>query len=150
MIFDLEMTEGERFQFFTSTIDPVTGDVVYDDPKGDAYVTLRPMQPFFEERVSKRSKKVEHVLNPKTREMQRVVYYPELSIEETKKERDDAWDYAITKLENFKDKFGKPIDCTRENKIKLMKVPVFDRFCARCFQIMSSSGILAKEESDLN
>jgi len=42
MFIDLSQ-EGERFQFFTSSISPTTGDPVYDEPNGDAYVTLRPM-----------------------------------------------------------------------------------------------------------
>ena len=73
-------------------------------------------------------------------------YVPELSLEEGKAERDDAWDYAITGIENFKDSKGKIITCTRENKLALMKVPVFDRLVARCLQILASSGVKEKEE----
>lgn len=150
MLFDIDQTEGERFQFFGSTIDPQTGETIYDEPAGDAYVTLRPMQPFFEERLAKRKKSVEHVLNQKTRQMERISYYPELSIDDAKKERDEVWDYAITNIENFKDKYGKVIECTKDNKIKLIKVPVFERFCSRCLQIMSSAGVVEKEAEEKN
>lgn len=151
MFIDLDSTQGERFQFFTSTISPDTGNIVYDDPAGDAYVTLRSMQPFFEERLAKRKKGVEHVLNPKTRSMDRVTYHVELGPDEEKAEREDAWDYAIINIEGFRDsKTGRGISCTKENKIKLMKIPVFDRFIARCFQIMASSGIKDKEEKEKN
>jgi len=146
MIFDLEKTEGERFPFFTSTMDPTTGVITYDPPEGDAWVELRPMGPFFEERMSKRPKKTEHIHNPKTRQLERITYYPELSIDEVKKERDDAWDYAIVGLGNFKDKSGKIIECTRENKLKMIKVPVFVRFCERCFDIIANSGASKEEE----
>ena len=151
MFIDLDSSQGERFQFFTSTISPNTGDIIYDDPKGDAYVTLRSMQPFFEERLAKRKKSVEHVLNPKSRSMERVSYYPELSPEEELAEKAEAWEYAIINFEGFKDsKTGKEIPCTKENKILLMRNPVFDRFVARCFQIMASSGIKDKEEKEKN
>lgn len=151
MYLDLDSSEGERFQFFASTIDPVSGDVVYGDPKGDAYVTLRPMQPFFEDRLAKRQLKVDHVLNPKTKAMERITYYPDLSFDEVKREREDAWDYAILTWEGFMDeKTKQDIECTRENKIKLMKIPVFDRFIARCFQLMAESGIKEEEALEKN
>lgn len=145
MIFDLEQADGERFPFFTSTIDPQTGKINYDEP-GDAWVELRPMQPFFEERIAKRKKITEHVHNPKTRQLERISYYPELSVDEAKKERDDAWDYAITGFGNFKDKSGKIIDFNRENKMKMIKNPMFVRFCERCFEVMSNSGVTQEEE----
>ena len=151
MFIDLNAVQGERFQFFTSTINSNTGDIIYDDPQGDAYVTLRSMQPFFEGRLAKRKKGIEHVYNPKTRSMERNSYDIELSPEEEKAEREAAWDYAIVNLEGFKDsKTGKSIACTKENKTKLMRLPIFDRFVARCFQIMSSSGIKDKEEKEKN
>jgi hypothetical protein len=146
MIFDLvEQAEGERFQFFTSTVDPATGKITYDDP-GDAWVELRPMQPFFESQLTKRKKITEHVHNPKTRQLERISYYPELSIEEAKKERDDAWDYAITGYGNFKDKSGVTIEFSRENKLKMIKNPMFTRFCERCFEIMANSGVTKEAE----
>ena len=146
MLFDIDQSEGERFQFFTSTIDPKTGEIIYDDPVSDAWVTLRSMQPFFEERLSQKKQLVEHVHNPVTRQMERQTYYKELTWNESKVERDDAWDYSIVALENFKDKDGNIIECTRENKLKMVKIPVFDRFISRCFQVMSESGIIKAED----
>jgi len=145
MIFDLEQAEGERFQFFTSTIDPTTGKITYDD-SGDAWVELRPMQPFFEQQLAKRKKITEHVHNPKTRQLERISFYPDLSIEEAKKERDDAWDYAITGFGSFKDRAGNLIQFNRENKLKMIKNPVFTRFCERCFEVMANSGVSKEEE----
>lgn len=151
MFFNLDQTDGERFQFFTSTVDIATGIIKYDDPVGDAWVTLRPMQPFFEDRLSKRKKVTEHVFNPSTRAMDRVVSDKELTYEEAKLEREDAWDYAIVGFENFKDsKTGEIIPCTRENKIKLMRIPVFDRFVTKCFQELANSGIKEKEAEEKN
>lgn len=149
MLFDLNQNEGEWFPFQNSKIDPLTGEPVFDDPVTDAKVQIRSMTPFFEERIAKRKREVERILNPKTRQMERISFYAELSVEEAKAERDDAFDFAITGIEGFKDaKTGKMIDGSRENKLALMKVPVFDRFFARCQQLLSSSGV--KEQVEKN
>jgi len=142
MLFSLDTTAGEWFPFQNSHIDPSTGEPVFDDPEKDAKVQIRSMSPFFEERIASRKRKVEHVLNPKSKIMERVSFYEELSIDEARKERDDAYDFAITGIEGFKDaKTGRIIECTREDKLALMKVPVFDRFFARCQQLLASSGV---------
>jgi len=145
MIFDLDENQGEWFYFFSSHID-ANGQITYDDPVKDARVQIRSITPFIEARMLSKKKVTEHVLNPKTRQMERLSYFPDLSPEEAIKERDDVWDYAITALENFKDgKTGQVIDCTRENKIKLIKIPIFDRFIARCLQIIDGSGMKAED-----
>jgi len=152
MFLNLDQTEGERFQFFKSYNDPTTGDAIFEnEPEGDAWVTLRPIQPFLEKCIEKRKTIVEHVFNPKSRAMERLSNLQEFTTEEAKKERDDAWDYAIISFENFKDsKTGKEIECTRENKLKLMKIPVFDRFIARCMKILADAGVVDKEEQEKN
>lgn len=151
MLFDLEAAQGERFQFFGSHLDSNTGETIYETPSGDAWVQVRSLTPFWEDRLAKRKKVVEHVYNPKTRSMERITYYDDLTSSELKSERDDAFDYAITDLGNFKDaKTGEEIACTRENKIKLMKVPVFDRFVARCQQLLAASGVKDKEDAEKN
>jgi len=152
MFVDLKAVEqGEWFNFFSSRIDPVTGEPIYEEPVKDARAQIRSIGPFIEERMGKKKKEIERVYNPKTRGMERIPFYPELSAEDQKAERDDLWDYAITGLENFKDsKTGQVIACTRENKLALMKVPVFDRFVARCQQLLASSGVKEKEEEAAN
>ena len=143
MLLDLEIQEeGEWFYYFGSRIDQATGEVIYDDPVKNARVKIRSMRPFIEQRFTARKKQKEHVLNPKTHAMERIEYYPDLSSEETIAERENTWDYVIQGLEGFQDKkTKKEIACTRENKIKLMKLPVFDRFIARCLQLLSDSGV---------
>jgi hypothetical protein len=149
MFIDLDATQGEWFPFQNSKIDPLTGEPVFDDPDTDGRVQIRSMTPFFEVRIAKRKRQAEHVMNPKTRQMERISFYAELSVEESRAERDDAFDFAITGIEGIKDsKTGKIIICTRENKLALMKVPVFDRFFARCQQLLSSSGV--KEQVEKN
>ena len=149
MLFNLDQNEGEWFPFQNSKIDPLTGEPVFDDPVTDAKVQIRSITPFFEERIAKRKRQAEHVMNPKTRQMERISFYTELSLEESKVERDDAFDFAITGIEGIKDsKTGRLLKNTREDKLALMKVPVFDRFFARCQQLLSSSGV--KEQVEKN
>jgi len=143
--------EGEWFYYFTSHISQTTGEIVYDDPVDYAKVKIRSMAPFIESRLSSRKKQVEHVVNPKTRAMERIEYFPELSIDEIKAEREDTYDYVIQGLKGFRDRrTKKEIKCTRENKIKLMKIPVFDRFIARCLQLLSDSTVQIEEQAAKN
>jgi len=143
--------QGEWFYFFESHIDQATGEVIYADPVTDARVQIRRLSPFIEKLMEGKKREFQNVLNPKTRAMERISYYPDLTPEQAQKEREDTWDYVITGIENFKDSgTGKEIACTRENKIKLMALPVFDRFVARCLQILSNSGIEAKKAETKN
>jgi len=149
MFIELNSSEGEWFPFQNSKIDPLTGEPVFDDPDSDGKVQIRSMTPFFEERIAKRKRQTEHVMNPKTRQMERIAFYAELTVEDAKAERDDAFDFAITGIEGIKDsKTGRLLTATREDKLALMKVPVFDRFFARCQQLLSSSGV--KEQASKN
>lgn len=151
MLFSLDTQEGEWFPFQNSRIDPVTGEPMFDDPVSDAKVQIRSMTPFFEEQISKRKWVVERIYNPKTRQMDRDRHPEDLTPEQARTERDDAFDFAITGIEGFKDaKTGKEITCTRENKLSLMKVPVFDRFFARCQQLLASSGVKQTEQVEKN
>ena len=151
MLINLEAEQGEWFQFFGSHVEAKTGETIYHEPEPNARVQIRSMAPFIEDRLSKRKKQVEHVINPKTRALERLSYYADLTVEESIKERDDTWDYIITDFEGFKDsRTGEVIECTRENKIKLVKVPVFDRFIARCLEMLNNSGIKEAKELEKN
>ena len=146
VMFDIEESEGDWFDFFESTVDLNTGNIVYDDPKpGTGKACFRPSRPLVMERLAKRKKGSEFVLNPKTRSMEKVVFYKDLTSEEAQKEQDDMTDFVITGLKDFFDAKGKPIECTRANKLKLAKVPVFDRFMARCMEIQMNSNIKQAE-----
>jgi hypothetical protein len=151
MILDIEKgSEGDWFSFFESSVNE-KGEVVYADPKPEAgRVRIRSIAPFIEERQAQRKRKYEFVLNPATRSMERVGYYEDQTPEQTKKDRDDIWDYAIVDIEDFTDGKGKPILSTRENKSKLMALPVFDRFIGRCLQLIASADAQAKEDEAKN
>lgn len=151
MVFDLEQqNEGEWFPFFESHIDD-KGEIVYDDPKPDSgRVRIRSMAPIIEKQIEGRKRNYQFALNPQSRAMERVGYFEELSLDQAKKERDDVWDYAITGIEGLYDSKGNEIACTRENKLKLMKIPMFDRFVAKCLQILVNAGVKAKEDEGKN
>ena len=151
VMFDMEESKGDWFDFFESRVDLSTGNIIYDDPKpGTGKACFRPSRPLVMERIAKRKKESEFVLNPKTRSMEKVEYYKPLSFEEQQKEQDDMTDFVITGLKDFYDAKGKPIECTRENKLKLAKVPVFDRFMARCMEIQMNATIQQAEKAEKN
>lgn len=151
-VFDLEKEDqGDWFEFFTSSFDPATGDVIYNKPEeGAAEFRIRSMQPFWEKRMEGRKKQHKFVSNPISRQMERVAWVEELPPEEARKENDDAWDYAITGIRNA---FSAPdvlIECTRENKLKFIELPVFVRFINRVFQIISEAGVKHQESLEKN
>jgi hypothetical protein len=151
MLFDLEAAQGVWFSFFGSHIDPATNEVVWEEPGSDARVQIRPMGPFVEEQMAKRKRVAEFVRNPVSRAMERATYLADLTPEQTKIERDNLIDYAIIAWENFKDsRTGEVIECTRENKLKLIQLPVFDRFVGRCWQLLADSAGLVKENEEKN
>jgi hypothetical protein len=105
--------------------------------------------PFIQERLGKRKRNHEFVFNPKTRGMERVAWFDELTPEQAKAESEDTWDFCITGLENFS-MGGKKIPCTKEGKSSLMAIPAFDRFIARCLQMLGKAQAEAKEEEVKN
>ena len=151
VMFDMEESKGDWFDFFESNIDLSTGNIIYDDPKpGTGKACFRSSRPLVLERLAKRKKESEFVLNPKTRTMERVEYYKNLSMDQIQKEQDDLTDFVITGLKDFYDEKGKPIECTRENKIKLAKVPVFDRYMAKCMETQMNAGLKQAEKEEKN
>ena len=143
--------EGEWFRFQDSHFDQAAGEWVFDPPATDARVRVRRTEAFWKEKNAKRERVAEHVLNPQTRGMERISYLKEQTVAESQRDTDDAVDYAITGLENFKDKKSKTvIECTRENKLALTKIPAFDRFVGRCLRLLEGAEAKQKEESEKN
>ena len=150
IIFDLDKATGDWFDFFESRIDIKTGEITYDDPKPrTGRVCLRNMQAFLRERQRNRKKTYEVVLNLKTRGMEKIES-TEQTAEEEAQERDDAMDYAITDFQDFYDKKKNLIECTRENKLKLLAIPVFDRFIARCFEMQQNVSKIQAQVTEKN
>ena len=153
-VFEFDKEEqGDWFPFFSSHVDPSTGEIVYDKPeKGAAEFRIRSMGPFWEERQKGRKIQYQWVLNTATRAMERRPFNEELNGDEAAKENEDAWDYAITGIKNaFTDLKKKvPIECTRENKLKLIRMPVFVRFITRVFMMLNEAGVKQREAAEKN
>ena len=147
-----EKEQGDWFPFFTSCFDLATAEIIYDPPKeGAAEFCFRSPASFWEERRKGRVKEHKMVLNTQTRAMERVGYYPDLSPEEEIRERDDSWDYAITGIRNARwTEEGPEMDCTRENKLKLMKNSAFLRYANRVLQLLLETGVKQKEDAEKN
>jgi len=137
---NLNPAEGEWFDFFGSHIDQNTGETVYHAPSPAAKALIRNASAFIEAQMKKRKRKVENVLNPKTRQMERVSGFEEISVEQVLQEADELYDYAIMDLRGFKDrKTGSVIQCNREKKIALRRNELFRRYFERCQQILNGS-----------
>jgi hypothetical protein len=151
MKFNLDTGTGEWFQFFGSEIKP-DGEVKYYEPEKAAQrVCLRIADMETLEIIQSETKKkaVEHVYNPKTRQMERLSYF-EQTPEQEKKEREMIWDYAIISWEGMLDIKGQEIPCTLENKMKLMNNPQFARFVNRCLGLISGAATEVKKAAEKN
>ncbi len=150
--FDFEKDEqGDWFSFFNSHVDQATGEIVYDPPEEDAAeFRIRSMGLFWEERRKGRKRESKMTLNPTTRSMERVSWLDELPPEESAKENDDAWDFAITGIRNAFSAPDVPIECTRESKLKFIRMPRFIRFATRVFQILADAEEKQSEAEEKN
>lgn len=155
MIFDDTVAnEGTWFEFFESFVDPQTNEVTYLEVKpGAAEFCIRSTQPFWEERLKTRKKEQKSILNPKTRQMEIVSMFVDSSVEENLALSDDATDYAITGVRGAywpskKDpsKRGDAIQTTREDKLRLNRVPQFQRFFRRCQELLDTVGVRYEAE----
>jgi len=146
-VVDFGEDEGTWFSFFTSRIKD-DGTIKYDDPApGAGKVCVRAINEFVESYWEKQKKKTEFVLNPKTRAMEHIEYSKDMNPAQRKRYQSDLWDYAITNWENFFDAKKKPIECILANKVKMMKVQMFDRFVSKCLKTMNENTV--KQASEL-
>jgi len=151
-VFEQEKEQGDWFPFFTSSLDLQTGEIVYNKPvEGAAEFCFRSPVPFWEERRKGKKKESKMVTNPLTRGMERVTFFPDLPYEEEMKERDDSWDFAITGMRGARWTEGGPeMECTRENKLKLLKNSMFLRYANRVLQMLTDTGIKQTEATEKN
>ena len=155
MNFDLNDSAGEWFPFQTSSVRLTDGETVFDEPvEGIGRVKLRPLTSDIIEQIQRDTTKkiVEHVVNPSTRKMERVTSFDQTP-EQKKKDQTLTWDHIIMEWENkapFLNNDGTNIECTTENKMKLMEKPVFARFVGRCLQTISGAVGDAKAAAEKN
>ncbi len=147
MQFELDTGKGESFQFFRSEQDD-DGNVKYfdPDPAEPCRVVLRLADPDVLEGIYKqtRTKVVERVLNPKSKAMERLKDFDQTD-EQVKLERQLIWDHAIVSWEGVLDAKGVVVECTTENKMKMMNIPLFARFISRCLSLISGEAVGKKE-----
>jgi hypothetical protein len=144
--------EGVKFLFFTSWIDPATGETHFNEPESDAYAIIRPMTPYFEAADKGRKKVSQLVHDPKTRSMKMSEpQYPPLSKAEEDRRIEDAWDYAIMEIGGFRNKrTGEMYPSDRETKLKMIKKPIIITWLNRCFELMGNAGIEVKKAAEGN
>jgi len=124
---------------------------VFDPPEENAAeFRIRSLIPFFTKLIKSRKKEYEWVENERTGEKARKGFYPDQTPEEVEKEQTDAWDYMITSIKNAYWGEGKPIECNRENKIKLMADKVFDRFAGKCLRELADTESKEAAEAEKN
>ena len=130
--------QGTWFPYFSSRFDAKSGEIVYDEPlPGAAKFRIRKGASFFIERQAARKHRSEFVLNTHSKAMERVSFPVDQTPEEIRQERDDFRDYIITGIDGATWSDGRPIECTRENKLKLFLNEEFDIFVGRCLKLLS-------------
>jgi hypothetical protein len=151
-VFEQQKEKGDWFPFFGSKIDLETGEILYDPPEeGAAEFCFRSPAPFWQERQRGRGKEHKMVLNPSTRQMERVGYFPDLPPDEEQAERDDSWDYCITGMKGARwTADGPEMECTKENKLKLLKNSAFLRYANRVLQLILETGAKHKNAAEKN
>lgn len=139
ILFDLDTESGETFPFFRTEI-LENGEVKCFEPDKDeaCRVTLRLASPDVLENIYKKTRTpvIDRTLNTKSRSMERIKDYDQTP-EQIKEERVLTWDYAIVGWEGVLDKHKTPVDCTTENKMRMMEIPIFGRFVGQCLGMIS-------------
>ena len=150
-IFTEAPEEGTWIPFFGSSVDSESGKITYDDPiTNAAEFCIRSTKKFYEERMKSRKLESGMTLNPKTRGMEKVTSFKEQSPAELIEEYNEALDYSITGIRNaFWDK-STPIKCTKEDKMRLKNISVFDRFLARAIEMLDEGAVKQVEAVEKN
>jgi len=105
----------------------------YDDEGARVCVRAYSDETMTKIREEASSKKVEYKKVGKRGGLQRFEY---IDFDEAKM-KELLWDYAIVDWQGFYQPGGEEIDCTKENKILLMKkIPKFFAFIDKCLEIL--------------
>jgi len=149
-IFTEAPEEGTWIPFFGSSVGE-DGKVKYDDPvKGGAEFRIRSTKKFYEERLKTRKRESSMAVNTISRSMEKVVSFKDQTPAELIAEYEDALDYSITGIRNaFWDK-DTPIKCTKEDKLRLKNIAVFDRFLARAIELLDEGAVKQAEAVEKN
>lgn len=133
-------SKGAWFPYFGSKVEEGGGITYYppEDPKDRVYINPPLAAEKLEEIYAQtRTRKSEFVVNPKTRQMERVSYIDQTP-DQARREFEMIFCEIIGDFE-LTDTDGERIACTPENKIQLMRHQEFGRFVNRCLQLLDLS-----------
>lgn len=155
-MFDLsKLGKGEWFPYQDSSTDKETGKVVFQppDPKSDERVCFKqPTAEFMRALQHKyRGKKINNpVHNPVAKAMEIVVTYDPQTPEQEAAQSREFWNEVIQDW-TIKDENGSVIECTAENKYRLVTmVPAFLRFCNNSIELLSGANAEKLQVSEKN
>jgi len=150
MLFNLDEGNGTWFDFQESTVDAEGVITFLPVKEGAGSVCVRQADADFFEKLNKKTRKkdVRFIPNPaRNNTLQRVEDSVVLDGKD-KEEREALQDHWIVDFKDLRGADKQLIACTKENKIKLMKLGVFRRFIDECHRRISSDGGMIKEENE--
>ena len=117
------------------------------DVKGGGRICLRPLTVEDWREIEKATTKKKEVFKPYQGQIVRVAWQEP----DDDKQNEMFWDKVIVDWENFFDANGKPIPCTKKNKVLLiMKSSAFLKFLTDCIQKMNEEEEKRQEEIEKN
>ena len=143
--------EGDWFPWCESSVDIPTGTSAFEEPKDGAveFLMSSPV-PYWEERAKARKKESTFVLNPSTRRMEKVTSDVPLTPEQEREEADGMWKRCVGGSRKPVEGKVEIIPLSDEDKLTLSKVPKFQRWAKRVFDILSGEVAREKEEAVKN
>ena len=132
-----------KFDF--SDLNPPVWFYFDDEEPGDGSILLRGLSPHD---ASDFTKKCSKKMPPEYKHGQRFEIPDEMN---DKKYSDMIWDFVIVDWKNIVDENGKKIECTTENKLKLINHSnEFVKFVSKSLDILNSNLPVRREEIEKN
>lgn len=150
MLFNIDQDQGTWFEFQESTVD-AEGVVTFLPAKeGAGRMCIRQADAEFFDALYKKTRKrvVEVRPNPANRNKLERLDEMDIIAGKEAEEREALIDYWIVDFADFKGPDRRPIPCTKENKVKLMKLGAVRRFVDECHRRITSDGGLIKEQAE--
>jgi hypothetical protein len=115
----------------------------FDIPNTDAKVCLRVCSPEIIEEIDlKTNKKIVEYKSNQRFEIEKI---------DRKLRNEMIWDYVIVDWKNINDNDDKPIECTKKNKIMLIrKMPKFVEFISNCLDKINLFNIEQEDKEEKN
>ena len=134
--------EGDWFPWCESSVDVPTGATIFEEPKeGAVEFCVRSPLAYWEEIAKGRKKESSFVLNTGSRRMEKVTSDVPLTPEQEKEQGEGMWKHCLLGSR----KQGESIPLSDDDKLVLSRVPKFQRFAKRVFDILSGEAAKASE-----